>query len=142
MIDFPSLLYDPVYVALGVPAVLTLNDSAGTTANITVIDATSGIASDERGPGGAFGLQTIRPVAYVRATELNTNAITPYELEDASIVFNANTWRIESHQPKPSPGGEAAGEIMLILIMTALPAPPAMTYVSEDDETYYVTENP
>jgi hypothetical protein len=112
--DYTSILYGPVYSSLGVPAVLTLDDSAGTTIDLTVIDKTAG----EDVSQGQIALQTIRPVAYVRANELSQNhvAYDQGDLEGSMITFNSNTWRIESHQPKPSPGGEGDGEIMLILI--------------------------
>ncbi len=95
-----------------------LDNSAGTVANITARDFTEGVLIEDTGRG-IIGAQTVRPVARVRASELTANSISFDELDAASIAFNGHTWRIESHRSMPSPGGELAGEVMLILIQTA-----------------------
>lgn len=134
--DYTSILYNPIYTSIGVVAVLSINNSAGNTADITVIDHTAGIAVDDR---GGIGLQTIKPVAYVRAVELEQNDIESWELPNAQLTFNNNDWQIESFQPKPSPGGEADGEYMLILIeLTGEPPPQAPNAAPI---TYYVDED-
>lgn len=108
--DWQSLLYAPIYSVLGVPAVLTLDDTAGTTLDdLTVIDGTSGT---EVGFKGADVL-TIRPTATVKAPDLAT--IDLADLRDATIAFNGKTWTIVDHMPIPAPTGEGQGEIRLIL---------------------------
>jgi hypothetical protein len=41
------------------------------------------------------------------------------DLPEGQITLNGQTWRIKTYQPMPSPGGEADGEIMLILLFEA-----------------------
>lgn len=118
MIDYATLLYGPVYAIQGVPAVLTLTDTAGTEVDLTVLDVTSGMAID-----GAQGgrkrftaeVETVEPAAMVRQTELTEKSIALADLDGASIAFNGKTWFIRNHGFRPSPNGEAEGEIALFL---------------------------
>lgn len=110
MIDYESLLFDPAYEVFGVDAVLTLADSAGTTAPVTVIDKTGGVSL---GPNIEVG--TILPGAVVRVSELAAYGITAAALDEATLIFNGGVWRIASHHPKPVPSGESFGEIVLML---------------------------
>jgi hypothetical protein len=107
--DFQSLLYDPIYDAIGVSASLT--SSAGTTASITVLDRTSGVAVADR-----TLIETIKPACVVRAVELAANSIARADLSNGNITFNGATWRIKGTQARPSPNGEADGEYLLFLL--------------------------
>ncbi|PSJ55765.1 head-tail joining protein [Pseudaminobacter soli (ex Li et al. 2025)] len=104
--DWQALLYGPNYAVFGVPATLIIED--GPTLTLTVIDKTTGVEV-----GGSVDVQTVLPAATVRATELAS--IDLADLEDAKLTFNGKTWRVDSHLPKPSPKGEADGEIYLFL---------------------------
>lgn len=108
-IAYQAQLYDPIYDAIGVSAELT--SSAGATATVTVIDKTTGIAVADKAM-----IETVLPVAVVRAVELASAGITREDLKDGTVTFNGASWRVKSTRPKPSPKGEADGEIMLILL--------------------------
>ncbi len=109
MIDWQASMYDPIYNTLGVQA--TLASSGGQSATVTVIDKTSGIViADAR-----TQIDTILPVALVRARELENNAIAVSDLSEGEITFNGATWRIKSYRLTPSPLGEMDGEVRLIL---------------------------
>lgn len=103
-IDWTALLYNPLYNSLGVAATL------GTTP-VTVIDETRGV-----GLSGNAVIETVKPAARIRATELADNNIDASSLKDNSLTFNGKTWRIKSHEPLPSKGGEADGQIRLFLL--------------------------
>lgn len=113
--DYASLLYDPVYSVLGVPATLTLEDER--TFSVTVLDKTAGVEvggfQDNRERASYATVQTVLPAAVVRASEFA--GIDLADLEDAALAFNGKTWRVKSYQPKPSPKGEADGELYLLL---------------------------
>jgi hypothetical protein len=112
MIDLARLMYDPIYSTFGVAAELDVGTPAA--AAVTVIDKTVDAKT-----GQWLELQTVRPVAAVRATELLAAGATFDELDGGQIAFNSKTYRIESHRLKPSPYGEAMGEVYLILTETA-----------------------
>lgn len=110
MIDWQASHYDPIYNTLGVPA--TIASAGGQSAAVTVIDKTAGLPiTDPR-----TQIDTIRPVADVRARELEAVGIAVSDLPEGQIVVNEQTWRIKSYLPKPSPAGEFDGEIRLILV--------------------------
>jgi hypothetical protein len=112
MIDWQAH-YDPIYNTLGVTA--TIASSGGQSAAVTVIDKTAGfLITDPR-----TQIDTIRPVADVRARELQQVGIEVSDLPEGTILVNEQTWRIKSYLPKPSPGGELDGEIRLILLFEA-----------------------
>lgn len=113
-INYDSLLYAPVHGVLGVDAILTANSTIGPK-DIVVIDKTSGVPTSLEGFGPE--LNTIRPAAVLRISELSGSVEVPLaELTGGIITFNGKTWRIESYQLRPSPGGEADGEVWLFLI--------------------------
>lgn len=118
MIDFGAQLYDPVYAALGVPARLMLDDTAGTTVDLTVIDNTAGAVVNDSAHGVA--IETIKPAVSVRGAELVANDVTPAMLRGATVTLrpddDASQWTVEAYQLKPSPSGELAGEVLLILV--------------------------
>lgn len=112
MIDWKSLLYAPVYDIIGVDAVITpaTNASAVT---LTALDKTAGI---EVSDGSGIDVGTVRPAAVIRKQEMLDAGLTPSDLEDANLCMNGKDWRVKSWFPRPSPTGEADGEIYLILI--------------------------
>ncbi len=112
MTDFwQANLYDKVYNSpIGVSA--TVASSGGQSGSVRAIDKTAGISL----PDARTQIDTVRPVALVRARELETLGITVSDLPEGSLVINGATWRIKSYQPRTSPEGEADGEIMLILL--------------------------
>jgi hypothetical protein len=107
-------LYDPIYAsAIGVSA--TIASSGGQSGTIRAVDKTTGISI----PDARTQIDTVRPVAKVRARELAALGIAVADLPDGTITLNGATWRIKSYQPDPSPEGEADGQIMLILLFEA-----------------------
>ena len=103
--DIQALLFNPAYSALGVPANINGVD-------VTVIDHTTGIAVADR-----MNVETIRPVCYVRTSELSANSLAVADLLEGELIVNGETWRIKSTRLRPSPTGEYLGEVMLILLM-------------------------
>jgi len=110
MIDYGDLLLAPLYTAFGVPAILTIDDSDATEADLTVIDKTGGVMV-----GDNVAIGTVEPGAILRLSDLLGVGLTRASLDEATIAFSGNVWRIVSHHPKPVPSGETAGEIVLIL---------------------------
>ena len=109
MVDWAAH-YDRIYAVLGVPAVLTRNLSDGGTAELTVIDKTAGIET-----GDGVTVSSVKPGAAVRIAELSAAGLVREDLHGAAIAFNGGSWEIKSSVPRPSPAGEAAGELYLIL---------------------------
>ena len=117
MFDF-TVLYDPVYAILAdTGAVITTNDNI--TVTVSAIDESAGLAMSEHNRGSGIGLaialQTIKPTALVRMYELVGLGVAETQLNGGTIVLNAKTWKIVSHQLKPSHAGENTGEVLLIL---------------------------
>lgn len=112
MIDWQGQLYDPLYSAFGVTASLDLDDS-DSPYSLTVVDRTAGLVMTD---AGNVDVQTVLPAALVRMSELTENGIAAAGLDGREIAFNGKTWRVESTRPKPSPEGEATGELVLLLI--------------------------
>ncbi|MBR0687345.1 hypothetical protein JQ594_15545 [Bradyrhizobium manausense] len=115
-IDWGATLLDPLYASLGVPANLAV-PTLTAIVPVTAIDQTQGIEISQ----GKLGLQTIKPVCSLRMRELAANGLVPANLVTGTISLRPGTpdqadWRIESHQPKPNPSGETAGEVQLILV--------------------------
>jgi len=104
-----SVHYNTIYAVHGVAAVLTPNSSLGET-DVTAIDKTAGVVVGE-----SVDVQTIRPGAMLRMSELASNGIAADELDDGTIELNDKTWLIKAHLLRPSPTGEATGEVLLIL---------------------------
>ncbi len=111
MTDFwQANLYDKVYNSpIGVSA--TIASSGGQSGSVRAIDQTDGIPiTDAR-----TQIDTVRPVALVRARELEALGITVSDLPEGSLVINGATWVIKSYRQRTSPYGEADGQVMLIL---------------------------
>ena len=110
MIDYASLLYGPAFDVLGVPATLTLDVSDAEPVTLTVLDKTAGVEV-----GDKITVSTILPAAMVRVSELTAAGVSASDLRGATITFNGKSWSIMRHEYRPSPNGEADGELLLIL---------------------------
>lgn len=113
MVDWAAH-YDAIYGALGVDAVLTLADTDETEISLTAIDKTAGVVVEE-----GINVQSVKPGACVRMVELTDNDVTREDLTDAILELNGVTWRVMASHPRPSPAGEAKGEVLMILTATA-----------------------
>ena len=102
--------YDALYDILGVEA--TLASSGGSSGNVIAIDKTAGMVV----PDARTQIDTVRPVARVRARELTAAGVALSDLPEGTITLNGATWRIKSYRPMQAPTGETEGEIMLILL--------------------------
>jgi hypothetical protein len=108
-VDYQVLLYNPIYLVLGVPAVIHMGTPLGDI-EVTVVDKTVGVTLNQ-GPD----LQTEVPAAAVRAAEIVAAGIQLDELDGKLLRMNGVDWRISSLYRKPSPLGESDGEIYLLL---------------------------
>ena len=109
-VDWQGDHYDPIYSVLGVEA--TLTSAGGASGTVTAIDKTVGVAI----PDARTQIDTIRPVARVRARELEAGGVAVSDLPEGSITLNGQTWRIKSYRMRPAPTGESDGEVDLILL--------------------------
>lgn len=105
-VDFDALMLDPIYDLTGVAANFLSRD--GARCNLTVIDKTSGVEI----PGSVM-VQTSRPAACVRISELVANDLDRGKMKSGRLTFNGASWNVESTLPKPVPGGQ--GELYLFL---------------------------
>lgn len=114
--DFQALLYNPVYGVIGVQAVLAIGTHVET--GLTVLDKTRGVdlVKEFGDVTTNVAIQTIVPAAVLRAAELIEREIDVEALIDATITFNAKSWRVRSYRLRPSPNGEGDGEIYLLLV--------------------------
>lgn len=107
MTDIWSNALDANYTIHGVKAEIT----AGTvTSDVTVIDKTEGVEV-----GDPAGVLTVVPGACIRVTELTEKGLQRVDLAGGLITFNGNDWTITATRPRPTPKGEAGGELLLIL---------------------------
>ncbi|MBZ9705381.1 hypothetical protein LB543_01385 [Mesorhizobium sp. ESP7-2] len=123
LVDFAALLYGPNYAVFGVTATLTLPGTDGAVIStgadggpLLVIDKTAGIAtatSDRERSRFHAEIETVTPAAIVRAADLAS--VDREDLQEAALVFNSKTWRVDTHGFRPSPNGEGDGEILLYL---------------------------
>jgi hypothetical protein len=105
--------YDALYASpLAVDAVLTV-DCGEVPIAIRAIDKTAGIVTGSSGGRFNAEVETISPAAAVRAGDLAN--IDKADLHGALLEMNGKTWTVENHTFRPSPTGEGAGEILLIL---------------------------
>jgi len=109
MINFSEVLLSPIYAALGSTCTFVLADMSNI--ELTVIDKTAGIEIAE----GSIDLQTVKPAAAIRMVDLAALNKQPKDLIDASLDLNGSSWQVSSYLPKPSPNGEADGELYLLL---------------------------
>ena len=108
--DYATILYDPIYTAFGIPAVLTPSRTGATGVSLTVVERTRSIEASEQ-----FDLDTLRPGEFVRRRQLDEAGIAPAEIDGGALVFGGRTWRIETHASRPGPDGETSGEILMFL---------------------------
>ena len=104
-LDYSSLLYDPVYTEIGVPATLGA-------VSITVIDDTR----PKQLPAGPFvDVRGMGPGAFARIPELAAAGITQDDWLDAVLTFNGRAWVVRSYELRGSPNGEDQGEVRFLL---------------------------
>ena len=108
MIDYSAVLFDPVYVELGVDA--TLNGI-----EITVIDDTR--AKVQTGSG--VEVRSVGPGAFARIPELTAKGIAREAYKDATLTFNGRTWTVRSYELRGSPNGEDLGEVRFLLMASS-----------------------
>ena len=108
--DYSHILFDPIYAAFGMAAVLTPNRPDASSVAVSVIERTTSADASAN-----FELGTLRPGVFVRRRELDGLGIAPPELEGGTLAFGGRTWRIDAHAPRPGPDGEASGEILMHL---------------------------
>jgi hypothetical protein len=104
-------MYDNIYDSF-IATDASLSSSSGKTVNVRVTDETKGTVI----PGGPGQVETIRPTCRVRALDLVSASIDVADLPDGGITLNGQSWIIKATQMRPSPEGELAGEVMLILM--------------------------
>lgn len=134
-IDWASEMLDPIYAGLGVPATL-LSPAGAELATLTVIDKTGGVETGE-----AIDVPTARPAAALRMRELAGHGLGRDDLDDGYLTFNGLTWRIVNAAPRPTPGGEAQGEV-LAWLSGPVDAPEAPTEEPTEEATEAATELP
>src|SRR5262249_38273531 len=108
-LDYSALLYDPVYSAIGVPAMLTTS-TAGI-ADITVIDDTRPKSSVT----GTLETKSVGPGAFGRIRELIEKGIDRADYVNSFLSFNGRMWVIRSYELRGSPNGEDMGEVRFLL---------------------------
>jgi hypothetical protein len=108
MLDYSALLYDPVYIEIGVEAQFI---SGALDVQLLVIDDTRPKVL----PAGSAEVRSVGPGAYVRIPELERNGISRDDWQDASLSFNGRSWVVRSYELRGSPNGEDAGEVRFLL---------------------------
>lgn len=106
-----SNLLDPIY-ASDIAVNATLIRTTGERHTLRAIDNTEGISL----PGiSIIDMQTARPAAWVRKSEVNALGITDIKefFYKGELIINGKRWRIKSYQPAPSPSGD--GEWLVLL---------------------------
>lgn len=103
-LDYGALLYDPKYLAFGVPATL-----AGV--SITVIDDTRPSVT----PAATGEVRSVAPGAYARIPELTAKGIARETYIDATLAFNGRTWTVRSYELQGDLNGEDLGEVRFLL---------------------------
>jgi hypothetical protein len=115
VLDYRSILFGPIYACWGVPAVLTTAD--GAFFELTAIDMTTG----QSGVAGPSELETVRPSALMLQGDLTDAGVDMDSLDDCTLTLNNVTWDITGYRPRPSPNGEADGEVDIFLERPASP---------------------
>jgi hypothetical protein len=100
---------DANYALLSVEAVLSVAPDDV----IDVIDKTDGI--DLSMGSGDITVPTLVPGCCLRITDLVELGLSRGDLDDATITFNDQTWKIYNSMPRPTPNGESRGELLLLL---------------------------
>lgn len=107
--SFTDTLLTPIYNVLASTTTYILTDAS--TVDLQTIDKTSGVEVAE----GTLEVQTVRPAAIIRMKELTDAGLVPEDLLDAVLSLNGVSWEVKSYYPKPSPNGEADGELYVLL---------------------------
>ena len=107
-LDYSALLYEPVYIEIGVPATFI---GGSLVVTITVIDDTRPKAL----PSGSLEVKSVGPGAYARIPELNALGIMRGDYLDAGLNFNGRNWTVRSYELRGSPNGEEFGEVRFLL---------------------------
>jgi hypothetical protein len=106
--EYRYSFFGPQYAVYGRPAVLQLG--VGTFEDLVAIDMATGVSL-----AGDIVLETVRPHARMLRGDLDDRGILVEQLDGGSIALNGKVWTIMAHQAKPSPNGEADGEVWLML---------------------------
>lgn len=101
--------YDAVYARLSVEASLVVAEGEPPVL-LRVIDSSKGVDISTL---SGVEVQTMRPGAWVRVSEIAERGLYRDHLRGGRITFNDNEWTIHSHFLNPSPAG--GGEILLVL---------------------------
>lgn len=107
LLNYNALMLDPNYLIHGVSAELRIESAVIT--GLTVIDKTTSVDTGQRG----VDVEVLSPHCVVRYKELTDAGVARDSLRQAVIAFNDQVWRITSAKPRPTPGGELDGELML-----------------------------
>jgi hypothetical protein len=102
-------MYNSIYDSF-IATDANLTSSSGKSINVRVTDETKGTVI----PGGPGHVETISPTCRVRGSEIV--GINVADLPDGTVTLNGQTWVIKATQMRPSPEGELAGEVMMILM--------------------------
>ena len=100
--------FTAIFDVYGVSATLNVGTDSLT---VTVIDRTKGVEV-----GDKPSVQTVRPVARIRMSELTDNGVDLVDLDGGTIEFNTQTWRIEYHRVNANSRGELSGTVDLFLM--------------------------
>ncbi|MBR0876884.1 hypothetical protein JQ608_06670 [Bradyrhizobium liaoningense] len=106
--DYQAAMLNPIYVTVGVPCVLSIGSVDH---DLTALDKTVGtLFTFTNG-----GVETVVPAAVVRMRELAALGVLPADVDGATLALNGSMWTVNTHEMKPSPKGEADGEVYLLL---------------------------
>lgn len=110
-INWQTQFLDPQYLVLGKTATLT-PVTTDVPISVTVIPVPVQTEITESG----ITVLSLKSAADVRVSELAAlNISREDDLDQAEITFNGKTWNITATLPRPTPDGESAGEIRLML---------------------------
>ena len=107
--SYTNILLGPVYTVLGVDTTYILTNMASI--QLRTIDKTTGVEVAE----GSLDTQTVRPACVVRMKDLMDAGYVPEDLMDAVLSLNGVSWEVKSYFARPTPNGEADGELYLLL---------------------------
>ncbi|RUW73683.1 hypothetical protein [Mesorhizobium sp. M2A.F.Ca.ET.067.02.1.1] len=111
LVDFDFLLFEQSsYAVYGEAVTLTLDDTAGSTVALDLIDETAGVEVLDHA-----SIATVLPAAAVRAAQLADRSVSAADLHGAALTLNGKSWTVNRHSYRPTPNGEAQGEILLLL---------------------------
>ena len=109
-VDWDAELFSKVHAEFGVTLVFTTQDVG--TVTLTGLDKSAGIAVSHPGD---ISIQSLTPACVVRVAALTEAGATAADLEDAELSMNGKNWTVKAARPRPSPTGEANGELYCFL---------------------------